>query len=186
MTTAENINGEASLDVKIKMAPNHVANFWAKVDKSPHPLGCWEWRAAMHYKGYGLYRFDLKTHKAHRLSYRMAFGEIDQAIKVCHACDNRKCVNPAHLWLGTDKDNSDDKHAKGRANPPRGENNGGGGKLTWEKVREIRRIRSEEGLSQQAIADMFNITQTMVSNIVGNRNWVESGHQNPIGVPTQF
>lgn len=180
MNTAENLINESQGDGKLVFSERQRANFWAKVNKDgPIPahrpeLGpCWVWTANTHYKGYGLFKFGTKTCKAHRISYAMHHSEIPAGMLVCHACDNRACIRPTHLWLGTDKDNCDDKIAKGRENAPKGEANGGGGKLTWEKVREIRRLRSEDGLSQQAIADMFGVTQPMIGFIVRGEVWIE-------------
>lgn len=78
---------------------------------------CWEWFAAKDTGGYGIIgdeknRFVL----AHRYSYTIFIGEIPKGLLVCHKCDNRKCVNPFHFFLGTHKDNNDDCIKKGRAN----------------------------------------------------------------------
>lgn len=111
-------------------------------------------------------------------------GAIPPGYLVCHSCDNPPCVNPEHLWAGTDRDNTMDKINKGRANSTKGEDNPGGGKLTWVKVREIRRLREQDGLSQQAIADRFNVSQPMIGLIVRGVRWKEEVHQNPNGVIT--
>lgn len=92
--------------------------FWSKVEKSD---GCWTWMAALHESGYGIIGLGGRgagVDRAHRVSWRMHFGEIPKGMFVCHRCDNPKCVRPEHLFLGTAKDNSDDKWKKGRATPP--------------------------------------------------------------------
>jgi hypothetical protein len=77
-------------------------------------IGCWEWNRALNVKGYGHMRMDHKNILAHRLAYELYKGEITNSLCVCHSCDNPKCVNPAHLWLGTKKDNNKDMLQKGR------------------------------------------------------------------------
>lgn len=78
---------------------------------------CWEWQAATNNIGYGMFRWETGIMRtAHRVSYELFKGLIPKGMIVCHTCDNPKCVNPDHLWIGTNKDNYDDMVRKGRDN----------------------------------------------------------------------
>jgi HNH endonuclease len=77
---------------------------------------CWEWSGARDRYGYGKLRRDTVYWKAHRLAWTLEHGPIPDGMYVCHHCDNPPCVNPAHLFLGTSRDNQLDRVAKGRHN----------------------------------------------------------------------
>ena len=85
--------------------------FWDNVEPMMDDRGCWEYRGNRFKRGYGRVREGVY---AHRVSYELHFGPIPDGLYVCHRCDNVSCVNPAHLFLGTQLDNMRDKIAKGR------------------------------------------------------------------------
>ena len=79
--------------------------------------GCWIWQKYTNKLGYGRFRFKSKKELAHRVAYRVFNGLIPDGLLVLHKCDNPPCVNPGHLWLGTDASNVKDSISKGRTNP---------------------------------------------------------------------
>src|ERR1700733_2081816 len=91
--------------------------FWNKVKKTD---GCWEWQKAKNQNGagYGVLRVNGKNELAHRISYVINNGSIDSDLWVLHKCDNKQCVRPDHLFLGTRSDNIRDMYSKGRGNRP--------------------------------------------------------------------
>ena len=138
--------------------------FLAKVDRSG---GCWLWTRARDKDGYGLMRAWGNQWRAHRLSYHLFRGPIPNDTVVCHACDNPSCVNPDHLFLGTNTDNTADRNRKGRT--ARGEQTAHN-KLTAEQVRELR-CRYETGEKMACLARAFGVTQATAWSIVRRQSW---------------
>jgi hypothetical protein len=89
--------------------------FWLQVAPMMDDRGCWEWAGAISSNGYGAILWNSKLLGPHRVSWILHYGDIPSGLIVCHTCDNRSCVNPAHLWLGTTRDNAIDMSRKGRA-----------------------------------------------------------------------
>jgi hypothetical protein len=142
--------------------------FWSKVDQRGE---CWLWTGATDGLGYGYLGNTLRmgAKKAHRVSYELHRGPIQEGLCVCHHCDNPSCVNPSHLFLGTQADNNADMVRKGRGSDKRGEANPNA-KLTFEKASIIRNLYAG-GMTQQAIADKFFVSQNVVSRIVRGARW---------------
>jgi hypothetical protein len=137
---------------------------------------CWYWAGTIDDTGYGVVR-NRRTHlgeiKAHRFSFRLFNGDIPDGLKVCHRCDIRNCVNPEHLFLGTQAENVRDMIDKGRKPvgvTPKGEAHHFS-ILTEESVKEIRRLRSEVGRSYQSIANQFGVSMTTAHAVVNGRSW---------------
>ena len=151
------------------MDAKRVSRFWAKVDKSAGPDGCWLWTAAKR-NGYGAVAVDgRKIAMAHRVAFEIVNGVISSGLFVCHRCDNPPCVNPAHLFLGTNAENAADRESKGRGNQARGEANGNA-KLTEERVREIRGMH-KSGLSGRAIARRLGLSSSGVRHVLTGQRW---------------
>ena len=159
--------------------------FWPKVDKRL-PNECWNWKAAMHKPtGYGKFGRTGKNRgwvNAHRASYEIHFGLIPEGLCVCHTCDNRRCVNPSHLFLGTHLENMQDCHQKLRyatgnrhglrKHPHRcakGEKHYKS-KLTENDIRTIRKM-AESGTPKNFIARQFGLNPATVRPIINRKTW---------------
>lgn len=151
--------------------------FWAKVDKRD-PKQCWEWTGAIA-NGYG--RFGITTAgrtvavTASRLAWELTNGPIPKTMWVLHRCDNKSCVNPAHLYLGDRADNTDDAVTRGRIKKGSGHH---GAKLTEEQVLEIKRRFSAGGVGQAVLAREFGISKVAMLDVLRGRTWA---HASPKG-----
>ena len=152
---------------------DNAERFWAKVDKTGE---CWEWTASLSTDGYGQLAINGRMFSAHRLSYMMNHPltidllEGHREIFVCHRCDNPKCVNPAHLFLGSGADNAKDREAKGRGNQQKGEKHGNS-KLTETQVREIRIKYATGGINQRQLALEYGISRQNIGDIINRKYW---------------
>lgn len=141
---------------------------------APGPNGCWEWQAACA-NGYGHYTVNIRGHrstmKVHRLMWTAINGPIPAGLFVCHACDNKRCCNPAHLWLGTTDDNMRDMVAKGRQAHPQGSKQGSA-ILSESDVARILELYATHTITQADIARMFGVSRVEVTRIVNRQIWV--------------
>lgn len=108
-----------------------------------------------------------KTISTNRLSWMIHFGDPG-SLFVCHSCDNRKCVNPDHLWLGTNADNMADKIRKGRLSRGRDLSQT---KLSEESVREIRRLYNSGEFLQREIAEKFSVSRENIGCVLRGVSW---------------
>jgi hypothetical protein len=145
--------------------------FWAKV-KRGGDAECWIWIGAKDGR-YGAARLDGRHMKAHRVAWTLTNGPIPLGKILCHRCDVTACVNPAHLFVGTSKDNMDDMIRKGRARFPIGERQYKA-KLTADAVRAIR-AQHADGASVQALAKAFGVVDTTIHRVVTGVAWKHVG-----------
>lgn len=149
-----------------KFSPEELARFDAKVVPEPN-TGCWLWSAGVCKGGYGVFWWHGQSYSAHRASYERHISEIPTGLFVCHRCDTRACVNPAHLFVGTASDNTQDAAAKGRM--VHGDANGNA-RLT---LGDVERLRSwyVVGASFREIAREFGISDHHAREIVAGTKW---------------
>jgi hypothetical protein len=141
------------------------------------PTGCWQWTGGLTTHGYGVFRIGSLTDgtrrsvNSHRWIYEHHNGPIGESLFVCHRCDNKRCVNPAHLFLGTNSENLQDAVRKGRKI---GASNIGAANgravLTAKKVLRIRALR-ERGYSLDRLAKRYKVTKTHIWWIVNRMSW---------------
>jgi len=154
--------------------------FWAKVSRGDGDA-CWTWTAAVWGNGYGCFRMEGRPASAHRVSWSFTNGAIPDGAHVLHRCDNRRCVNPAHLFLGTHADNMRDMAAKGRATgwPPSARARIPHGsrvktsKLTESDVAEIRELM-KSGARGTDVARRYGVTHSVIYRIRNGRSWTSA------------
>lgn len=148
---------------KITILPWHrdkyLRRFETKFIKTDQ--GCWYWAGALDQRGYGFLKYKCKRIRAHRFSWTIYKDEIPEGMLVLHKCNNKRCVNPEHLYIGDDSDNLQDalacKDRRGQA-------------LSGDDVRNIRRMLRDE-IKGKLIAWIYQVTPSNVSCIKNNKIW---------------
>jgi len=152
----------------------YIRNFFKHVNKTET---CWNWMASTNH-GYGNVKILKKSIRAHRYSYFIHNNEMNQDLCVLHKCDNTICVNPEHLFLGTQIENIEDMYSKNRAKPflgairAKGEN-AGRAKLTNKQVEQIRRLKLKGKQTQKEISEKYNVSQMCISKIIKNKTYTK-------------
>jgi hypothetical protein len=147
-------------------SPTTLARFWSNVRVTANKSDCWEWQFTLNSQGYGRFFMDAKRYPAHRIAYTIFNGPIPEGMIVRHRCHNRICCNPAHLVVGTSKDNAQDALKAGRFSA--GTVNGNS-KLTDEAVRYI--IQNPDKLKGVEIARRLGVSKATVSGVRNGRVW---------------
>jgi hypothetical protein len=164
--------------------------FWLRVNKDGplHPYQpdfgpCWLWAGHTTTAGYGELWVEGVRWLAHRYAYKLVRGCLDRALFACHSCDNPACVNPDHIFLGTQQANLDDCSRKGRT--MRGERNarythpettargerGGNAKLTAEKVRDMRKAHFVDGVPYYRLAAQYGVCKATAREAIVGTTW---------------
>jgi hypothetical protein len=141
--------------------------FMEHVNKTP---SCWIWTASTDRDGYGHMWVDGKLIPTHRLAYLLFVGDIQNNFYVLHSCDNPICVNPNHLFLGSQTDNMQDMIKKNRIPPRSGENNGRS-KITQKQAVEIKEKYSTGKFTQAQLSDEYGISKSAIAYITRCEHW---------------
>lgn len=152
------------------MNSHDLGRFLLKITKKAQ---CWEWAARKNASGYGLFVMGhSKVFLAHRVAYEHWVGPFPNTMRILHRCDNPPCVNPDHLFVGTQADNVRDMVAKGRnvCVPMPGEKNPQA-KLTREQVDLIREMYVPRVVTLRRLADKFGVSEATIHGIVTGKKW---------------
>jgi len=136
---------------------NTPSDIWKRIDIR-EDNECWEWRGHTNNKGYGCITINYKHWYVHRVAYEETYGTIPNKLFVLHKCDNPKCCNPEHLFLGTQKDNMKDMTQKHRSIHHT--------KISDSQVEEIRNLYSTGNYTQEELGKKFGVHRVHVGNLI--------------------
>lgn len=155
-----------------KFPVDYKTRFWSKVIVTNNSDDCWLWTKCTFENGYGAFQFQKKSMRSHRIAWIITFGEIPDGLCVCHKCDVRLCCNPAHLFLATSEENTQDKVNKGRQARNKGLKSGKSAKLNPSQVEEIRQRYTQGGITQRELGIQYGVSQGQIYRIVRYQRWV--------------
>lgn len=164
----------------IGMTPEQLdrihARLWSKADCSGGAKSCWNWQRGHDGNGRGQINIKGKWLRAARVAYELTHGNLPSGMLVCHECDNPRCINPAHLFLGSPAVNNSDRSQKGRTRngDRRGEGNGNN-KLNAAQVQEIRWKHATGAYTLKQLGKEYNVHFDLISKIVKHRIWKNIG-----------
>ena len=161
----------ASSLVRARALPGLLFEYLTSTNE-PQPQGCWTWLGATTNLGYGRFHLAGKLVQAHHYSYLIYCGNLPNGSCVCHSCDNPRCVNPEHLFLGTHSDNMRDMHRKKRGNKPKGINHHKA-VLTEAIVQKIRKtyIPGSKRYGLSAYARKYGVLPGAIWSVVNGKTW---------------
>lgn len=182
-----------------------LEQFWSLVDASGGDDSCWLWQGGVNDSGYGLFSVGNRSQRSHRISFQLATGVKPGGLFVCHSCDTPACVNPRHLWLGTQRDNMVDAAKKRRfqygddhwtrksgaafPGPPQPGESHPMARLTEDQVLEIRYRYATGEVSQYQLADEYSSSQAQIGRIVRGESWRHLDgtprHETPVDAPPE-
>lgn len=156
-------------EVRHNWHKSYAELFWEKVKKGSENE-CWLWTGVITKDGYGKVKILGKDWPAHRVSWILHNGGIPDGLWVLHRCDIPGCVNPAHLFLGTNSDNINDAIKKGRYFPAYGSAHTNA-KLTEAKVRQARMLYRTGNFSHNDLAEKYGVTRRVIGNAINRVSW---------------
>lgn len=143
--------------------------FWKHVNiKSDNE--CWEWKGNINRSGYGQFTIRHKNYRSHRIAYDLTYDTIPDGKQVLHHCDNRKCCNPNHLFLGTNQDNMMDAKIKGKFLGRDGKNNSNSKFMDFE-IMEIRNLYMSGLYSYRNLSNIYKTSHSNICNIINKKSW---------------
>ena len=138
----------------------HIKNFWSKVEKTGT---CWLWKGLLDKDGYGKWG---KARRTHQFSYELTNGAIPDGMHVCHSCDVRNCVNPEHLWLGTNAENMDDRNKKKRQAARHRIRASISVEMAIDAYRDMM-----AGMLQRVAAEKYGVSEAMACMLANAKTW---------------